>query len=215
MMTGFVLAGGQSSRMGYDKALLPIGRHRLIEIAIQRLQQHVEQLFVIGNARNTEKLHTFLREDRLLVDGVLTDLQPDYGPLMGIYTGLMASETSLNLFLPCDMPWVDGRLITQLVNGYREGTETVASLHPLNGRQPFPLLCHTRACRTIGSLLNAGGRSLHALLGQPKTCFMNVEERELWRSFTNVNTIEDYARLSDDLPEFAKLQSARVKRVNP
>ena len=190
-LTGFILAGGRSSRMGRDKALLPVGDQRLIELVIQRIRPAVERLMVIGGARNAPHLRD------LPADAVLMDLKPDHGPLMGIYTGLMHTETPLNLFVPCDMPWIEWRLVELLLSSCRGDIEAVASLHPLEGVQPFPLICHVRACRAIGALLNRGERSLQSLLHQPRTQLIKIEEPGLWRSFTNVNTLSDYAKLTD------------------
>ena len=192
MMTGCVLAGGTSSRMGRDKALLPIGFHTLIELVCQRLRPFVERLIVIGNAHNIQRLR-----DTLAADAILTDVQPGYGPLMGIYTGLMHTETLLNVFVPCDMPWVERRLIDRLVWYCRHGVEVTASLHPVDGIQPFPLMCHTTASRRNGALLNRGERALQALFQQPRTQLVSIEEPDLWRSFTNINTVADYAKLTE------------------
>lgn len=193
-MTGFVLAGGKSSRMGREKALLRIGQSTLIEVVIRRLRTCVQHLVVIGNAQNVSGL------EGVSDVTVLTDLKPAYGPLMGIYTGLMSTTTPLNLFVSCDMPWLDGRLIERLASAWCEQVESVASLHPLEGVQPFPLLCHVNACRTVGALLDQGERSLKALLSRPGARLVRIEEPELWRAFTNVNTVADYAQLCDETP---------------
>ena len=190
VIAGCILAGGASSRMGRDKAFLPIGSRLLIELVVQRLRPVVERLVIIGNARNVRRL-----QETLPADAVVTDAQPGYGPLMGIYTGLMHTETSWNFFLPCDMPWIDGRLIERLAGACHGDVEVVASLHPMEGIQPFPLLCHVKACRTIGTLLNRRERVLQALLRQPGAQLITVDEPELWRSFTNINTLVDYAKL--------------------
>ncbi len=191
MVTGFILAGGKSSRMGRAKALLPVGGQRLIDVVIQRVRPAVERLLVIGGAHNAAQLRD------LTADAVVMDLRPDHGPLMGIYSGLMHTETSLNLFVPCDMPWVEWRLVELLLRPCRGDVEVVAGFHPLEGVQPFPLICHVKACRTIGGLLNRGERSLQSLLHQQGTQLVRIEDPDLWRSFTNVNTIEDYAKLTE------------------
>jgi molybdopterin-guanine dinucleotide biosynthesis protein A len=191
MVTGFILAGGISSRMGRDKALLPIGNQRLIERVIQRLRPSVDQLMLIGGAHNAAQLRD------LTSDTVLVDLRPDRGPLMGIYTGLMHTATRLNLFVPCDMPWVEHRLVERLLACCRQGAELAASLHPLEGSQPFPLVCRASVARRIGALLDGGERSLRALLEQPGARLLTISEADLWRSFMNVNTLADYAKLSE------------------
>jgi len=192
MLTGFILAGGRSSRMGRDKAFLPIGSHTLIELVMQRLRPLVERVVVISHAHNLQRLTRMLSGD-----AILTDVQPGYGPLMGVYTGLMHTETSWNLFLPCDMPWIERRLIERLVGACHEEAKVIAARHPAEGIQPFPLLCHVKACRTIGALLDRNERSLQALLHQPHTQWVTIEESDLWRCFTNVNTLIDYAKLTD------------------
>jgi molybdopterin-guanine dinucleotide biosynthesis protein A len=204
--------------VGLHKALLPIGSRTLIEVVIERIRPLVEQVVVIGSLRNAKRL------GERLAHRVLTDLKPDCGPLMGLYTGLMRTETPLNLFVPCDMPWVEGRLVERLLASCRHGVEVVASkipqeeLHPSPGRrrnadgpeahsglrppdrwwrQPFPLICHVNACRAIGALLDRRARSIQTLLDGPHTQVIRIEEPDLWRSFTNVNTLSDYAALTE------------------
>ena len=208
-VTGFILAGGQSSRMGRDKALLPIGSRTLIELVMKRIQPLVDRVEVIGHPRNVQPLGELLRQK------VLTDLKPGCGPLMGIYTGLMQTETALNLFLPCDMPWVEARLIERLLKCCRGEARVVASLHPAQGVQPFPLICHVKVCRAIGALLDRQEQSLQALLRGPHAQLVTIEEPDWWHSFTNVNTLSDYAKLHDDPFDFAQGHGERVKRVEP
>jgi molybdopterin-guanine dinucleotide biosynthesis protein A len=115
---------------------------------------------------------------------------------MGIYTGLMRTETALNVFVPCDMPWVEWRLVERLLASCRGDVEAAASLHPIEGIQPFPLTCHVNACRTMGALLDRGERSLHSLWRMPHTRLVRIENPQWWRSFLNVNTLADYAQLT-------------------
>ena len=87
MITGFVLAGGASTRMGQDKAFLPFGASTLIESIILRIRPWVTRLCLIGSRANEHRLRD-LNAGTTLIDG-----EPGCGPLMGIYTGLMHSET--------------------------------------------------------------------------------------------------------------------------
>ena len=178
--------------MGCDKALLRVGSRRLIECAIERIRPHVQRVIVLGNARNRAPFA------RLPVDGVLTDFKPDYGPLMGVYTGLMQSPTLLNLFIPCDMPWVDARVIDRLLNGLEPDLDVMASRGPDGRVYPFPLLCRLRACRTIGALLDRRALSLHELLRHPQARLLTIHEPELLRGFMNVNTLDDALQLHDE-----------------
>ena len=192
MITGIVLAGGRSSRMGRDKALLPIDGRLLIELVIARLRPCVDRLLVVGHPDNAVRLAD------LDVDAVYTDLRPGFGPLMGLYTGLMAADTPLAVAIPCDMPWIQPALIARLVQACREGAPLAASRYPADRLQPFPLACRAQACRTVGALLTRGQRSVQALFAEPEARSLPIEDPALWRCFTNVNTVADYLALSDD-----------------
>lgn len=178
--------------MGTDKAFLTIGRRLLIELVIARIRPHVERVIVIGRRENKPQLLD------LKVAAVLTDFKPARGPLMGIYTGLMHSPTSLNLFVPCDMPRIGGPLIARLLGAWRDGVAVVASRGPDDRLHPFPLLCHLSACRKIGALLDRRMWSLQALLRHPEARLLTVREPELLRGFLNINTLDDAAQLYDE-----------------
>ena len=96
-VTGFILAGGRSSRMGRDKSLLPLGSGTLIDVVSARLQSVLGRVVVIGHPDNAPQLA------QRLAQRVLTDVVPHEGPLMGIFTGLLHTHTALNVFVPCDM----------------------------------------------------------------------------------------------------------------
>lgn len=188
MITGFVLAGGQSRRMGCDKAWLPVGTQTLIERVIERLRPYVGRVVVIGNAHNTPLLRA------LAVDGVLTDCVEGYGPLMGMYTGLMHSTTALNLFVSCDMPQLAPWLFETLLAAPSPEADIVA-LQLADGRlQPLPVLCHTRAAQAVGRLLNQRRLALHALAALPGTRLRPMDVEGTHRALANVNTQADYEK---------------------
>ena len=103
--TGYVLAGGKSTRMGRDKALLEIGGKPLIRSAVNLLKTLTERVVILG----PEEHYGFLGLP------VLPDLVPSRGPLSAIYTGLERSETDVNLFLACDMPSMQAPFLKLLV----------------------------------------------------------------------------------------------------
>ncbi|MDD2550044.1 MAG: molybdenum cofactor guanylyltransferase [Bacilli bacterium] len=105
--TAIILAGGKSSRMGQDKALLPIGNIPLIQHIINQLQEHFDEL-IIG--ANNPQLYAFtgLR--------VVSDLERGKGPLMGIYTCLKASSNQVNFITACDIPEMNINLIRNMIN---------------------------------------------------------------------------------------------------
>ncbi|MDE2758018.1 MAG: molybdenum cofactor guanylyltransferase [Acidobacteriota bacterium] len=103
--TGYVLAGGKSTRMGRDKALLEIGGKPLIRSAVNLLKTLTDQVVILG----PEEHYDFLGVP------VFPDLVPSRGPLSAIYTGLERSGTAVNLFLACDMPLMVGTFLKLLL----------------------------------------------------------------------------------------------------
>lgn len=121
-IVGFVLAGGKSTRMGRDKALLAVHGTTLIEHVALAVKSAIGNVTVIGHAS--------------LEFPVLDDEIPDRGPLGGLYTALgRASEWAL--IAAVDMPNVTSELLTGLAKAASQSTadavvcETGRGLHPL------------------------------------------------------------------------------------
>ena len=96
-----MLAGGRSTRMGQDKALLQVGGRSLVELALDKLRS-------IGVA---EPRIAGARTDLSSLAPVVSDLHPGCGPLSGIEAALAATNKGLNLFLPVDMPLLPARFL--------------------------------------------------------------------------------------------------------
>jgi molybdopterin-guanine dinucleotide biosynthesis protein A len=193
-VTGIVLAGGQSTRMGRDKAFVRVEGVPLALRVAHRLRASVDALLVVGHAGNVEALRDLPFGD---VE-ILEDLRPDCGPLMGVYTGLMRAETPCCVFVPCDMPYVRPGLVDRLVAACGTLADVVGSEVEGDGIQPFPLAVHSRATPAVGELLDAGRGSPRALLTGPRGLLLTITDPRLIRSFANLNTPVDVAGASPD-----------------
>ncbi len=98
--TGVVLAGGRSSRMGRDKALIPYAGRTLLERALDILEPQVQELLVIGDPMKYGHVGPF----------VVADDIPGVGPLGGIVTAMRYASHDRLLVLACDMPHVTAGL---------------------------------------------------------------------------------------------------------
>src|SRR4051812_32692776 len=108
--TALILAGGKSSRMGTDKALLPFGDQTMLEsIAEFSARLFEETLIVVDHRSKTEGLNLYGAE-------VFEDFFESRGPLAGIFTGLFHSRTHASCVFTCDMPFIDETLIRQLID---------------------------------------------------------------------------------------------------
>ena len=126
MATAIILAGGKSSRMGTNKALLPIEGKAVIEVIKETLTPFFSDLLLVTN-----DFPTF----EFLEIPMVKDVYVGKGPLSGIHTGLENSKSDLNLFVACDMPFVSGELANHLVNLCRHYDAVIPNingkLHPL------------------------------------------------------------------------------------
>ncbi len=129
---GYVLAGGKSSRMGRDKALL--------EIAGRPLAQHA----VLKLGRVCREVHILSANPALSAFAPLVpDLHAGSGPLGGIEAGLKHSSYDWNLFMPVDMPFLPSALLYYWIRHYvlaREGMGTRIAMFRVDG-EPQPALC--------------------------------------------------------------------------
>lgn len=105
-LSAVILAGGKSSRMKTNKALLDFDGKTMIEIVIERLQPYFQEIIIISN-----NPHQY---DNLNLP-IYSDIFLNRGPLAGIHTGLKNAKNSRAFFVACDMPLVDSRLALELI----------------------------------------------------------------------------------------------------
>ena len=100
--SGIILAGGQSSRMKTNKALIKLNKKQMIEYIMVTLKSVVDEIIIVTNDP----------ADYLDFNAVLvTDLIPKRGPLSGIHAGLKASSSQYSFVVACDMPFLSQALI--------------------------------------------------------------------------------------------------------
>jgi molybdopterin-guanine dinucleotide biosynthesis protein A len=120
---GFVLAGGRSTRMGQDKALLPWGGRPLLEVALDKLRAlPLATAPRIAAARSDLSSHA----------GVVADLHPGCGPLSGIEAALAASSRPLNVFLPVDVPLLPAQFLLWMLQR-AQTTGALVTVPRING----------------------------------------------------------------------------------
>jgi molybdopterin-guanine dinucleotide biosynthesis protein A len=206
---GFVLAGGLSTRMGQDKALLQVSGQSLVELALDKLRRVGVAAPRIAGAR-TDLSSAYAP--------VVPDLHPGCGPLSGIEAALAATSQPLNLFLPVDMPLLPARLLNWMLLR-AEITGALVTVPRINGwPQPLCAVYHRDLLRPISGSLLAGNYKVMpvvtAAAGQSQTA-VDVFDTEqlasthpelhgfshlpLYRWFHNCNQPEDMAGIGNAL----------------
>jgi len=127
LLTGIILAGGKSSRMGTDKGMVQLNGKRFIDHILTALLPNVNELIIIANNGNYNHLGY----------KVYKDLIKDCGPIGGIYTGLMKSETQNNFIVSCDIPFINSDLVSHIIKNTGDADIAVpvnhGSIEPLCG----------------------------------------------------------------------------------
>lgn len=184
-MTGLILAGGRSARMGTPKALLRFGGEPLIRQVVRRLQPLFRELVVV--AAPAQELPTMPAR-------IVRDAQAYQGPVAGIFYGLQAIGGDAAFVMSCDSPFARTELIEHLI-GVEGGYDAIV---PRWGGQLQPLFAVYRASVSarLTACLAAGELRLTTVVDGLNARV--VEEPEVRRfdpdgsSFVNVNTPDDY-----------------------
>lgn len=183
-VTGVILAGGQSSRMGRDKATLEIGGSSMFE--------HIAGVF-----------------SELFVSNLIAGDRPDLAhpelpafadefpgsALGGLHNGLTHAHTPYIFVAACDMPFVDAKLIRFLLD-QRHGYDVVLP-HTAFGVEPL-FACYGKGClETMRRQLESGNFRILDLYPQLKVRIVTENELpENWQTaLTNINTPQDYLKV--------------------
>jgi molybdopterin-guanine dinucleotide biosynthesis protein A len=184
-MTGIVLAGGASRRMGRDKAFLQLDGTPLIQVVVERLAQVCEEVLVVaGEPHAYAGLGARPVEDRFRGVGVLG----------GIHAGLDAAAHPLALIVGCDMPFLSPRLL-RAFGAWAVGYDVAVYRHqgyvePLHG-------AYRRTCLpAVEAAIRAGRRRIISFFPQVRVRYVTPEAVTAIdpqaRSFRNVNTPEEW-----------------------
>ncbi len=182
-ITGIILAGGKSSRMGTDKGFLMLNNKSFTQHSIDALTPLVSEIIIVSNHDNYD---TF---DLKRVE----DLIEDAGPVAGIYSGLKASKTEYNLVLSCDIPLINSDVLTRLISGI-DNTSEVIQIESIGRKMPL-IAVYKKSCETVfKKLLSQGERKLQFAVNQCNVKSISIEASENIFT-TNVNTKDELKQL--------------------
>lgn len=185
-VTGVILAGGKSRRMGRDKAFLPFGPGILIERVIDVLRQVTDELLLITNT--PERYARFA----LPMAG---DVIPESGSLGGIYSGLMHANTGYSLMLACDMPFVKPDFLRMLCERADEADVVIPK--DAEDFQPLCAVYSQACCEPIRRQIETGRLKITGFFEQVRVHVIEEEQLAPYdrhgMMFFNANTPEEYA----------------------
>lgn len=201
MITIVIQAGGQSSRMGQDKALMPFLGQTLIEREIERVSLLAGELLITTNHPQD---YAFLGRP------LFPDVLPGLGALGGLYTALYAATLPVVAVLACDMPFINPRLIAAQRDLLEAEGADVVIPRTEQGMEPLHAVYRREPClRAVRAALGLGERRMIAWLPQVNARIMEPQEIAAYDphfySFINVNSPEEH-RAAESLAQ--KLDAA-------
>jgi FdhD protein len=190
-VTCVILAGGASSRMGSNKALLPYEGGRFVEAIHRQMTALFGKVILVTN---TPELFEFLPCRKV------KDIIPGMGALSGIHAGLFHSDDPHIFVVACDMPHLIPGLIRHLAS-QAEGNDVVVPEGPA-GLEPLHAVYGKSALKAVEEALNAGKGRIVSFFDKVKVRKAACEEVSrfdpAFRSFRNINTPEEYFRFREE-----------------
>lgn len=194
-VTGIILSGGKSSRMGTNKSLLKIGDRTVIEIMAQLMKSVFENVII---STSTKEEYSFLNCP------MAADIYIHSGPLAGIHAALMESTTERNFVISCDVPLMSREMIEYFVEYKTEKpiliSRAAGYLQPLVGiymKRLLPLIENILSENENKSDEKKKHLSLHALIDKTDTEIIDVTTLPFYsdKLFFNLNNKDDFEKL--------------------
>lgn len=186
-VTGVLLAGGKSRRMGQDKALVKLKGQTLFERTLDILQQFFPTIIIAGD-----------RSDLARPDiPAIADIYPG-SALGGLHTGLKSAQTEWIFVAPCDMPYPDPLIVRRLLEN-RKGVDAVVPRTP-QGYEPVFALYHKNCLPQMEQMLRNNQLRIYDFYQQIAIRFIDPPQLpDRWqRSLININTPEQLAQLEEN-----------------
>ncbi len=175
-----MLAGGRSSRMGRDKALLPFRGGTLAQAVARAVAQAAGSATLVGDPESYGRLGF----------PVIADLYPGEGPLGGIVTALGHTAADWNLVTACDMPAITVELLAMLLDkAERLDADALVPAGPRH-LEPLCAVYHRRSHRALAEQFAGGVRKVAAALAGIRAVRLPIVEVSC---FQNVNTPEEWS----------------------
>ncbi len=186
-ITGIILAGGKSSRMGTDKGFLKLDGETFISHIINAVKPLVNDIIIVSNNPEYDRFNLKRIEDIMM----------DAGPLAGLYSGLYHSKTENNIVLSCDVPLINTTVLKKLSRQAAKDVDIV-QIESNNKTMPLIALYKKHCMHQCLELLETGERRLRFAVSQFKTKTI-VLDQHLHRYVKNINTINQLNALKNEV----------------
>lgn len=184
--TAIILAGGKSSRMGFDKQFLKIKETRMMEIVTGKLEEEFNEIIIVTN------------KPELYSDSkykIVSDIIKGKGPLSGLHVGLKSSKSKYAYFVACDMPNINISYIKYMKEIIEKETPDACVTKCGKFSETFNSFYSKELYKIIEGRLENDNKSVHSLLEKIDTYYVDESDAKTyspnWDMFINLNTKEE------------------------
>ena len=136
---GWVLTGGQSTRMGRDKAMLPWSGRTMIEVIADAVREAAGSVTLVGAPERYQSVKL----------AVVPDADGGFGPMSGLFTVLNVTKVDWNLVVACDMPRLTSPFLRGLLDRARAEDKACLVPQTSQGLEPLCAVYHRRALPAV------------------------------------------------------------------
>jgi molybdopterin-guanine dinucleotide biosynthesis protein A len=192
-----IQAGGHSTRMGQDKALLPFLGEALVRRILKRVTPIAQEVFVVTNQ---PEAYTFLETT------LIADIMPKKGPLGGLLTALSFAQHPFVAMIACDMPFANPDILALALNILKTTRKDVVMPRTNHKLEPLHAIYRRQTCLSpVQAILRAGRRKVIAWLPSVDIYELTWKEMETCDpdhlAFINVNNPEEF-RQAEQIARF-------------
>ena len=193
--TAAILAGGKSSRMGFDKQLLIEDDRRILETVIETLKQEFSDILIV-TARPELYENMGVR--------IFQDEYQGKGPLAGVHAALHHARSRYVYLLACDMPVVNLEFIRHMKERIRDSGADICACKQNDRMEPFNTFYSRDLLDDVKHRLETGNSSLFRFIYANNACVIDQEDAarfdEELRMFTNINTRSEFEKYLGSTP---------------
>lgn len=197
--SAIILAGGQSSRMGFDKQFLKIDERRLMDSLINKLMGEFQEIIIVTN-----KPQYYIG----LSHKITSDIIKNKGPLGGIHAGLKASSSQYAFVVACDMPNINMEYVRYMKESIKNKDIDSCVTKFGDWIEPFSSFYSKNIIESIEDHIKDNKRSINSLLKRLNVHYIEEEVARKfspnWDMFLNLNTkedLKDYLKIIGDIDE--------------
>jgi molybdenum cofactor guanylyltransferase len=186
-ITGIILSGGKSRRMGVDKSLMLLKGKPLIQHAIDAIRPLCERVIISSNNPIYDFTSCEVWPDTLFIKA----------PIIGIYSCLKGSQTDINIILSCDVPLIPTELFEYLLSN-AENHNIILPRHD-NFLEPLCGIYKKSVIPVLEDAINKQNYKLHTLIDSTSCLSLEISPIQSFYTssmFLNVNTLADFDKLT-------------------